>query len=101
MYTDRDNEMTADAMTPSVDSSQTTMAVPRITDTMLERLPLETGDGRKFVVVAGIMTLVIAVVIDGTIPVRVISGIIIGAFSGIVFLVTTIVLRTFLTGYYW
>lgn len=68
---------------------------------MLERLPLETGDGRKFVVVAGIMTLVIAVVIDGTIPVRVISGMIIGIFSGIVFLVTTIVLRTFLTGYYW
>ncbi|MEF8826089.1 MAG: hypothetical protein V5A27_07090 [Halapricum sp.] len=68
---------------------------------MLERLPLETGDGRKFVVVAGIMTLVIALAIDGTIPVRVISGMIMGAFSGIVFLVTTIVLRSLVTNYYW
>lgn len=69
------------------------MSVPGVSLTMLERVPIEARDRRNFAVVVGIMTLVIAMVVEETIAVRLVVGLIMGVFSGLVFLATTIVLK--------
>lgn len=55
----------------------------------VERLGLEDSDARNMLVVAGIVTLVVAVTAEGPIGARVVAGAIVGAVAAAVFVAST------------
>jgi len=66
---------------------------------MPDQLPLEPGERRRFVVVVGIITVVTALLIDETMPVRIVTASIVGLFSGFVFALTVVLLDRFAPEY--
>lgn len=61
----------------------------------VERLGLEGRDGRNMVVVAAIVTLVVAVTAEGPIGARVVAGAIVGGVAAVVFVVSTLVINRY------
>ncbi len=61
----------------------------------MPRFGLERRDGRNLLVVAGIMTVVMAIVIDGPIGVRLVAGAIMGIVAGVAFVISTLVINRF------
>ncbi|QSG15419.1 hypothetical protein HSEST_1900 [Halapricum desulfuricans] len=68
--------------------------------TMSDQLLLEPDDRRRFAAVVGAITVVTAVLIEATIGVRVAAALIVGLFSGLVFLLTAALLKRFAPEYY-
>ncbi|WP_229109821.1 hypothetical protein [Halapricum desulfuricans] len=66
---------------------------------MSQRLPIEERDQRNVLVVAAIMAVVIALTLNEPAQVRVVVGAMMGVFSGLVYLVVTLVLRRFIDAY--
>lgn len=66
---------------------------------MLDRLPIEERDQRNFLVVAAIMAVFIALALDEPVMVRIVVGMIMGVFSGLVYLVVTLVLKRLIDAY--
>jgi len=62
---------------------------------MLDRLGLRRRDIRNLAIVVVIMTLILTVVAEGPVGVRIVVGAIGGVFSGVVFLVVTILIKTY------
>jgi hypothetical protein len=61
----------------------------------VERLGLEDSDARNMLVVAGIVTLVVAVTAEGPIGARVVAGAIVGGVAAVVFVVSTVLINRF------
>ncbi len=61
----------------------------------MARFGLERRDGRNLLVVAAIMTAIMAIVIDGPIGVRLVAGAIMGAVSGVAFVIATLLINRF------
>lgn len=62
---------------------------------MLDQLGIERRDLRNLGVVVAVMTLILAVVADGPPAVRVVVGAVGGLFSGLVFLVVTVLIYAY------
>ena len=67
---------------------------------MSDQLLLESDDRRRFAAVVGSITVVTAVLIEATIGVRVAAALVVGLFSGLVFLLTAALLKRFAPEYY-
>lgn len=61
----------------------------------MNTLGLERRDGRNLLVVAGIVTLVVAVTAEGPIVARVVAGAIVGVVAAIVFVVSTLLINRY------
>ncbi|MFW6018155.1 MAG: hypothetical protein ACOCPX_04985 [Halapricum sp.] len=66
---------------------------------MLDRLPIEERDQRNFLVVSAIMAVFIALALDDPVMVRIVVGMIMGVFSGLVYLSVTLVLKRLISAY--
>ena len=66
---------------------------------MFDRLPIEERDRRNFVVISAIMALFIALALDEPAMARIVVGILMGAFSGLVYLVVTLALKRLISAY--
>ena len=62
---------------------------------MLDRIGLDRRDRRNLLIVIGVVAAVIAVVSDGTLAVRLSVGVIAGLISGVVFVVSTVVINRY------
>jgi drug/metabolite transporter (DMT)-like permease len=62
---------------------------------MLDRIGLDRRDRRNLLIVIGIVAAVMAVVSDGTLAVRLSVGVIAGLISGVVFVVSTVVINRY------
>jgi hypothetical protein len=61
----------------------------------VSRLGLERRDGRNMVVVAGFVTLVVAVTAEGPVGARVVAGAIVGAVAAVVFVASTLLINRY------
>lgn len=66
---------------------------------MIDGLPIEERDQRNFLVVAAIMAVFIALALDEPVMVRAVVGLIMGVFSGLVYLVVTLILKRLIDAY--
>lgn len=62
---------------------------------MLDRLGFERRDQRNLLVVMALVTLVMMILSDGTLVVRLLVGVISGLISGVVFVVSTLLINQF------
>jgi drug/metabolite transporter (DMT)-like permease len=62
---------------------------------MLDRIGLDRRDRRNLLIVIGVVAAVMAVVSDGTLAVRLSVGVIAGLISGVVFVVSTVVINRY------
>lgn len=62
---------------------------------MLDRIGLDRRDGRNLLIVMGVVAAVMAVVSEGTPGVRLAVGVIAGLISGVVFVVSTVVINRY------
>ena len=62
---------------------------------MLDRIGLDRRDRRNLLIVMGAVGVVMAIVSEGTPPVRIAVGVIAGLFSGVVFVVSTVVINRY------
>ena len=62
---------------------------------MTNALGLDRRDGRNALVLIAIMTLVVAFVAEGTVPVRLIAGFVVATVSGVVFLLATVLINRY------
>jgi len=60
-----------------------------------ETFGLEGRDSRNMLVVAGIVTLVVAVTAEGPIGARVVAGAIVGVVAAVVFVVSTLLIKRY------
>ncbi|OYR38858.1 hypothetical protein DJ82_10450 [Halorubrum sp. Ib24] len=60
-----------------------------------ETLGLERRDGRNMLVVAGIVTLVVAATAEGPVGARVVAGAIVGAVAAAVFVASTLLINRY------
>jgi len=58
-------------------------------------LGFERRDGRNLLIVAGIVALLVVATADGPLGVRVIAGAMAGAISGIVFVISTLIINRY------
>jgi len=65
---------------------------------MFDRVTITQSDRRNLVAVVAIMWLVLIVVAEGPLPARVVGGLIGALLSGLVFVLTTVVLHEFGVG---
>ncbi|GAA0507099.1 hypothetical protein SAMN04488066_101266 [Halorubrum aquaticum] len=61
----------------------------------MNTLGLERRDGRNMLLVAAVVTVVMAVTAEGPLGVRVVAGVLAGAISGIVFVVSTLLINRY------
>ncbi len=66
---------------------------------MLQGLPVEERDQRNFLVVSAIMTVAIALSLEEPPAVRIVVSILMGVFSGMVYLAMTLVLKRLIDAY--
>ncbi|QSG06973.1 hypothetical protein [Halapricum desulfuricans] len=66
---------------------------------MIDGLPIEERDRRNVLVVAAIMTVFIAIALDEPPVARFVAAAIMGVFSGIVYLVVTLLLKRVIDAY--
>ncbi|SDF62923.1 hypothetical protein SAMN04488067_106136 [Halorubrum xinjiangense] len=62
---------------------------------MLDRIGLDRRDRRNLLIVIGVVAAVMAVVSEGTPAVRLAVGVIAGLISGVVFVVSTVVINRY------
>lgn len=62
---------------------------------MLDRLGIDERDLRNLKIVVAVMTLVLTLIAEGPLGVRAVVGVIGGLFSGLVFLVVTVLIYTY------
>lgn len=62
---------------------------------MRERFSFGPGDRRNLAIVVAVMTLVLTITAEGPLGVRIIVGLVGGVFSGVVFLVVTLLIDAY------